>query len=84
MASHRRRLAVVAVAAQLCRSQARGWQQGLLARPWVPQLQGESALAQRLLRRTLKLSVWLLAATARLAVSLTGRQKDPRRLRPPC
>ena len=84
MASHRRRLAAVAVAVQLCRSRARGWQQVLVARPWVPQLPGGRARAQRPLRRTFKLLVWCPAATARLAMLLTGRRKDPRRLRPPC
>lgn len=84
MASHRHHLAVVAGGAQLCRLRARGWQRVLLARPWVPQLQGGWALAQRLLRRTLKMSVWCPAATAQLAMLLTDRRKDPRRLRLPC
>lgn len=56
MASHRRHRAVVVVAAvaQMCRSWAQGWLQVLLARPWVPQLQGGWARAQRPLRRTLE------------------------------
>jgi hypothetical protein len=54
MASHRRHLAVAAAVAQMCHSWARGWLQVLLARSWVPQLQGGWAQAQRPLRRTLK------------------------------